>query len=268
MKRTSQPIIALTTDFGTRDAYVAAMKGVVLSLAPEARIIDITHEIEPQNVLHGAFVLWQVWPWYPPGTIHVAVVDPGVGTARRILLGKYGGRFFIGPDNGVVTFLQREVQLEEMYVVENRRYFLPTIATTFHGRDILAPVAAHLSLGITPKEFGRATTHIEMLPVERRARDTSEGLIGSVIHADRFGNLVTNIAAEQLGRFQCGDSAPEVYMNNEPIGPVRAAYAEVAIGEPIALFGSSGLLEIAVGRGSALLRFGAGGCVEVKLRRA
>lgn len=259
-------IITLITDYGTRDQYVGALKGVILSIAPSVRVVDITHDIEPHNVLHGAFVLWQIHPWYPRGTIHLVVVDPGVGSDRRIILGRYGGQHVIAPDNGLVTLIHREMPVEAVYVVENRRYFLPHISTTFHGRDIMAPVAAHLANGLDPRECGRGTDRLEILPVAYRAEVDGDVVRGSVLYADRFGTLITNINEDQLPVSRVGPCKFDVLVNGTNIGPVRSAFFDVAQGEPVALIGSSGMLEIAINRGSAVERFGPAAAVRIEVR--
>ena len=249
-------IITLTTDYGTSDAYVGALKGVILSIAPTVQIVDITHDIEPHRVSHAAFVLRDIWLWYPPGTIHLVVVDPGVGTDRRILLGQYDQQFIPAPDNGIVTFVHREQTAEAVYVVENRKYFLPQLSNTFHGRDVMAPVAAHLANGVNPREFGRLTDHVEMLSLSYRAEVTDEGIRGSVIHVDRFGNLITNIHENQLGTDDASARQKQVKVNNVNIGLVRTTFSDVSTGEPLAIIGGSGLVEIAVNRGRAIDHFG------------
>ena len=258
--------MTLTTDFGTRDHYVGALKGVMLGIAPDIRIIDITHDIEPHNVLQAAFVLRQIWSFYPAGTIHLAVVDPGVGSDRRIILGQYAGQYVIAPDNGSITLVHREVLAEAMYVVENRHYFLSRVSATFHGRDIMAPVAAHLALGTKPSEFGRAIDRVELLPVTYRAESTTEGLSGRVLYVDRFGTLVTNIWREQLGGAGVSGEGAEVLVNDVSIGPICSTFFDVASGATVALIGSSELLEIAVNRGSAVGRFGPPESVRVIVR--
>ncbi len=248
-------IIALATDYGTRDGYVGAVKGVILRIAPSATIVDVSHEIEPFNVGDGAFVLRQAWPWFPEGTIFVAVVDPGVGTARRILVGEFEGRFLVAPDNGLVTWVHREFRCEAMHVAEDRRYFLPELSSTFHGRDMMAPVAAHLANGVRPRSFGRATNQVEILPIPRRAARTSEGLLGRIVYVDRFGNLVTNVGREQLAPGS-PDESWVVSIGGESVGTVRSTFADVAVGSPIAYVGAAGLLEIAINQGRAVDRFG------------
>ena len=249
-------IVTLITDYGSSDYYVGAMKGVIIALAPDARLIDITHDIQPHQVLPAAFVLRQIWSSYPPGTIHLTVVDPGVGTGRRIILGCYDERYVIAPDNGLLTLVHRDLPAEGLYVVEDRRFFASELSSTFHGRDIMAPVAAHLANGVDPCEFGRMTDRLEMLPVHHEAERTDEGLRGSMLYVDRFGTMVTNIHQDQIVGLPAPRGACEVCVNGVPIGPVRSTFCDVDEGEPVAVIGSCGLLEIAVNRGSAVNRFG------------
>ncbi len=260
------PIVTLITDFGTRDYYVAALKGVILGIAPDVRLVDLTHEVEPHNILHGAFILRHVWPWYPAGTIHLAIVDPGVGSERRIILAEYAGRYVIAPDNGLVTLLHREMPAEAMFVVENRRYFRAELSATFQGRDIMAPVAAHLAGGVSPKEVGRVTDGPEMLPVADRAQSSDRGLTGQVLYVDRFGTLVTNVRAEQLEEPRGSSRGWEVFVNDTSVGPIRSTFADVSQGDPVALVGSCGLLEIAVNQGRAVDRFGPPDSATIEVR--
>lgn len=257
--------ITLITDYGTADAYAGVLKGVIAGIAPEARIYDITHEIEPYNVIHGAFVLRQIWSRFPVDTVHLAVVDPGVGTNRRVLLGRYDGRYVIAPDNGLITLVHRDFPVESMHVVENRRYFGPNLSSTFHGRDIMAPVAGHLCNEVPVHEFGPVTDRVELLDVPHEAQRTSTGLEGRVIHVDRFGTLVTNVREAQLARGSAPGEA-DVSVNGESIGPIRATFADVPTGSPVALIGSSDNLEIAVNQGSAAAYFGHPGPVSVEVR--
>lgn len=249
-------IVTLTTDYGTHDAYAGVLKGVILGLAPKATLIDITHDVEPFNVRHGAFVLRQVWKWFPAGTIHLAVVDPGVGSGRAMLLAKYAGQFVLAPDNGLVTLLHREFPAEMVRLVEDRRYFLPEVSPTFHGRDIIAPVAAHLVNGLKPHNVGRAAEHIELLPLTHRATLDGSVLRGSVMYVDRFGTMITNIGRDQLVAPRVHQRVPHVTVNGESLGPVRTTFSEVPPGTPLALIGSSGHLEIAVNQGRAVEHFG------------
>jgi hypothetical protein len=258
--------VTLITDFGTRDYYAGALKGVILSIAPGVRVIDISHDVEAYNVLHAAFLLRQIWPWYPRGTVHLAVVDPGVGSSRRIILGQYEGRYVIAPDNGLVTLVHRDFPSEAMHVVENRRYFMSEVSATFHGRDIMAPVAGHLANGIRPGEFGQATDNLELLPVASRADTVGNELVGLVLYVDKFGNLVTNIGPDQLAP-PCGLHREwEVLVNGHSIGPIRTTFSDVALGESAAVLGSSGLIEIVVNQGSAAERFGPPESIQVSVR--
>ncbi len=259
-------MITLLTDYGLRDYYAGELKGVILTIAPEAQIVDITHDIDPFNVQQAAFVLQRIWARYPAGTVHLVVVDPGVGSDRRVILGQYAGRYVVAPDNGLVTWVHREYGAEAMFVVEDRRYFLPQISSTFHGRDILAPVAAHLANGVQPRAFGRMTDRLEMLPIPHRATAAEGGWLGSVIYVDRFGTMVTNIRDGQLCAPR-GDVRPwDVLVNGISIGPIRSAFGDVATGSALAIIGGSGFLEVAVNQGSAAERFAPLENVRVEIR--
>lgn len=257
MSQTLTPVVTLTTDFGTTDHYVGCMKGVILSLAPAVRIVDITHEIEPRNLIQGAFVLRHSWAWFPPGTIHVVVVDPGVGTDRRIIVGRYDGQYVVAPDNGLITFLHRDLTTEAMHVVENRRYFLPRVSNTFHGRDIMAPVAAHLANGVKPHLLGRPTERVEVIPLEHRARSVGNSLHGRVLYTDHFGNLITNIRAEQLSDLGKSMDRVEVTVGERSVGSIRTAFADGEREKLLAIIGSTGMVEIVVNQGSAADLLGA-----------
>ncbi|MBN1512657.1 MAG: SAM-dependent chlorinase/fluorinase [Phycisphaerae bacterium] len=260
------PLITLLTDFGTRDHYVGVLKGVICQIAPKATLVDISHDVAPQNVIQAAFVLRQVWSWYPRGTVHLAVVDPGVGSARSILAGQYAGQYVVAPDNGLLTFVHHEFPLEALHVVQNPRLFLQTISSTFHARDIMAPVAARLATGLRIEEVGPPTDRLEVLQLARPEFLPAHSLRGAVLCADRFGNLITNISADDLAPTLRRRPGAEVFLDGVCLGPVRSHYAEVPPGEPLALVGSSNLLEIAVNRGSAADRFQPkpAACVEVR----
>lgn len=255
--------VTLITDFGTRDYYVGAMKGIIFGVTPAVRIIDITHEIEPYNVLQAAFILRQIWCCYPPETVHLVVVDPGVGSDRRIILGQYAGRYVVAPDNGLVTLVHSDMPPESMRIVENRGYFGAIQSATFHGRDIMAPVAAHLAGGVSPDEFGRATDQLELLPVTHRAKAAGGRLFGQVLFVDGFGTMVTNIHREQLeGEHQAGWGGV-VMVNGQAVGPIATTFSDSAVGEPVAFVGSADLLEVAVNRGRAVDRFGPPGSAQI-----
>ncbi len=249
--------IVLLTDFGLKDHYVGVMKGVIADLAPEARVIDLLHEVPPQDVFAGAFHLWTSYRYFPAGSIFVAVVDPGVGTKRRGLLLEAHDRFFIGPDNGLFTLVLDETEDFRAFSLENSRFFLPKVSHTFHGRDVFAPCAAHLFRGEDPEEFGPPVRDPVRLPVPP-LREEPQRLIGTVIHVDRFGNLITNIPAARLPR-----PPKAVIFRGERI-PFRRTYGEAPPGTPLALVDSDGLLEIAVSGGSAYERFGREGEVVVE----
>jgi len=245
-------IITLTTDFGTRDAYVACLKGVILRIAPAARIVDVSHDIQRHNVLHGAFVLRQLVDWYPAETVHVAVVDPGVGTDRRIVVARAAGQFVVAPDNGLLSLLQLDKVIDEVHVLENPAMALPKISHTFHGRDLMAPAAAHLAAGARLGDVGPATDHIEVLRLARAERLAEGAVAGRIVHHDAFGNLITNIALDDLAPLIRVHPDAHVHLESRDLGPIRRTYADVAPGQPLALIGSSRQLEIAVNAGSAL----------------
>lgn len=244
-------IITLTTDFGTRDGYVAAMKGVILALNPNARLVDISHEIEPQNVAQAAFVLGTTCPFFPKGAIHIGVVDPGVGTDRKALLLETAMGSFLGPDNGIFSHVIEASPEYRAISLTNPKYWRKPVSRTFHGRDIFAPVAGYLSKGIAPKEFGEAITPLVTFPVNRVER-TDDALLGEVIYIDRFGNLVTNIRERDLPP-EIGRVVVEV--GGHTIRGLSPSYAQG--GELLAIVGSSDTVEIAARDGSAAAQLGA-----------
>lgn len=258
-------IIALLTDFGMQDHYVAAMKGMILQINPKVTLVDITHDIAPQGVLEAAFILRQTFPYYPAETIFVAVVDPGVGTSRRILAARYNNRVVLTPDNGLLTFLHRDAQLQEIRVVENRQYMAATLSATFHGRDIFAPVAGHISRGVALDRLGAPADRVEILGIARPEWSRDGSIAGQVIYVDRFGNLITNIAESDLSGPRPQGRGREVVLNGRVIGPVRIAYTDVPAGQPLALIGSTCMLEIAVNGGSANRALDAGRGASVRV---
>lgn len=238
-------IISLLTDFGERDGFVGTMKGVILGIEPRATIVDISHEIERQDVDAGAFVLRNSYRYFPKGTIHVVVVDPGVGSARRVLCVQVADYLFLAPDNGVLKYIFHEHPEAPVIAVTNRRYFLPEISQTFHGRDIFSPVAAHLATGVAPAKLGDAVTDYlrGALPL---FDETSEAISGEIVYVDRFGNLISNISGDRVAGKRL-----EVAISGRVISGLSRSYAESTPGEPLALIGSSGFLEIAVNLGDA-----------------
>ena len=253
------PIITLTTDFGLQDPYVAAMKGAMLTVNPAARLVDVSHTIRPQAIEQAAFVLAAAWPYFPPDTIHVAVVDPAVGSERRALAVRAAGATFVGPDNGVLSAALPDdaraaandspapVGLPEGYravSLANERFFRTPVSTTFHGRDIFGPVAAHLSLGVALEELGEPVEQINALPPFRARRQPDGSLHGRVLHIDAFGNLITDVRLEDLPSRNA-----VIEVAGRTIHGVSATYGPGT--DVRAVTGSSGYLEIAAPGGSA-----------------
>ena len=248
-------IITLITDFGLDDEYVGLMKGVILSIHPSATIIDITHRIEPQDVEQAAYTLDASYRYFPDDSIHLVVVDPGVGGKRAIVAAKLKQHVFIAPDNGALTLLFGGEELDECIRVDNPEYFLKTISQTFHGRDIFAPVAAHIARGVPLNRIGTATESADLvcLPDLKSSRSADGEIAGKIVTVDRFGNLITNIPAYELQDF-CTNKPGcnlQVRIGGITISGLSNTYESVAVLEPLVLIGSRGYLEIAVNRGSA-----------------
>lgn len=265
--------IVLLTDFGLRDPYVGQMKGAILGIAPAAPIVDLTHDVPPQDIAAAARILRESWRYFPEHAVFVAVVDPGVGTDRACLCVGAAMRWFLAPDNGLLGFLQKEERIECAFRIENRRYMLPEVSSTFHGRDVFAPVAAHLACGADASDLGPSVERIVEIGEPGPTRTPDGSILGEVVHVDRFGNLITNVHARDLRdlAFDQHGSAPLeacglfVSAGEQSIGPVERTYASVAAGSPVALVGSSGRLEIAVNGGNAAqtLALGVGTAVRV-----
>ena len=243
-------IITLLTDFGTRDYFVAAMKGVILSANPAARIVDISHEIPPQDIQAGAFNLLAVYQNFPSGTIHAGVVDPGVGSERRAIITECAEQFFVGPDNGLFSFIVQREGKHRTHQVTNEKFFRHPVSKTFHGRDVFAPVAAALSNGAAPRAFGPlidTIVELQSLTPQQRTDGTVEG---AIIHIDRFGNLITNLTAKDLGSH---DNAVQIDINGRQISSYRQFFAEASVraDELFMLLGSAGFIEIAARNASA-----------------
>jgi len=264
----AHPLITFTSDFGLKDYYVGAVKGVVHSIAPHARLVDISHDIGPQNIVHGAFVLRQIWEYFPEGSIHLAIVDPGVGTNRRIIVGRYAHRTIVAPDNGLVTLVHRDFPVESMIVAQNKRYFLPVVSATFHGRDIMAPIVAHLANGVHAEDLGCTTDRLELLSMATRAETVGGKVVGRALYADRFGNVITNIAEDQVVDSSGRHRAASLLVNGKHSVPIARTFSDVGVHEPVALIGSAGMLEIACNRGSAAERFGPVGDLVVEVQSA
>ncbi len=240
-------IVTLCTDFGLRDGYVAAMKGVILSIAPQVCLVDISHQITPQSVREGAFVLRSAYTFFPSGTVHLVVVDPGVGSERRAMAVQAAEHLFVAPDNGVLAYVLRREQQVQAVSLTNPVYWREEVSETFHGRDIFAPVAAHLALGVPLEDLGKPLEELVQLDLPVPERRSNGTIVGHVIHVDGFGNVVTNIPADMLrdcDRWQ-------VMAGKEWIIGLSSTYASAAKGDLVALIGSHGFLEIAVREGSA-----------------
>jgi hypothetical protein len=244
-------IITLTTDFGEADHYLACMKGIILQIVPTAQIVDVSHVINRHDVVHAAFILRQVFDFFPDGTVHLAVVDPGVGTTRRLIAARYGAQTVLAPDNGLVTLVHRDFVLAELRVIQNTHLFRSEVSATFHGRDILAPVAAQLARGMPLEAVGPMIDQLEMLNLEKVVPLPDGGLEGQVLYIDHFGNLISNIGQDDLARMADGGRGMNVHVGPLRIGPLRRTYADVRPGEIVAVIGSTGMLEVAINQGSA-----------------
>jgi hypothetical protein len=258
------PVITLTTDFGTGDPYVGIMKGVILGINPRAVVVDLCNDVQPQNILQAAFLIGTSHRFFPQGSIHLVVVDPGVGTSRRALLLLTPSASFIAPDNGVLSYVVREGFGEEVpslsggrvalpagyraFSLTNPRYWLHPVSATFHGRDIFAPAAAHLSLGTPPEKLGEEVKDLTWLPIPEPRRE-GDALEGQVLHIDRFGNLITSIPARLLS------GEVEVEIKGRRIVGLSPSYAQG--GDLLAILGSHGNLEVAAREDSAARLLGA-----------
>jgi S-adenosylmethionine hydrolase len=258
-------LITLLTDFNTRDAYVASMKGVILSLNPEVVLVDLTHQIPPQDVQAAALNLAAATPYFPPSTIHLAVVDPGVGSSRRPLAAHCRGHFWVGPDNGLFHLIFRQASPLSIVSLENSVYFRPQVSATFHGRDIFAPVAAHLSLGVDLGRFGPRITDPIALDWPEPWFGL-EAIKGEIIYVDQFGNLISNVRYGELSSWLGGRGA-RLQVGPVAIRSLARTYTDVAPGEFLALVGSHGFLEIACAMANAALRLNAAVGLPVEIRK-
>ena len=254
MRKKTSGIVTLITDFGLQGEYAGAMKGAILKVNPRCQVVDITHQISPQEVLQASFVLKNTYPYYPVGTVHVVVVDPGVGTRRRPIILKKDGHLFVGPDNGVFTFALMAEGKTEGYEITRKEIFLFPLSATFHGRDVFAPVAGHLSLGKDPKYFGRRAKGFARAEWSRPVLKGKK-LLGWILFADSFGNLITNVGREEYDQKLEGRSL-RIKGKGWSIETLSRNYGQTPPGQSLALFGSAGLLEIAVSCGSAQKELG------------
>jgi S-adenosylmethionine hydrolase len=243
------PIITLLTDFGLKDPYVASMKGVILSINPHCTLVDITHQINSHDIKEGAFILGQAYSNFPKGTIHLSVVDPGVGSARKPILIVTKNYFFVGPDNGLFTIALRRERVKHAVILTSQKFFLSEISSTFHGRDIFAPVAAYLSMGVKPESFGPSIKSWHEIPYPDPAMKQGR-LTGEIVHVDAFGNLISNIDRKSLLQFSKGRSLV-AKIGKRTIRSLTKGYWEGRKDELMALVGSGGFLEISVREGNA-----------------
>lgn len=253
-------IVTITTDFGTQDGYVPAMKGTMLSIAPSARLVDVTHEVDPQDVMESAFVLMSAQPFFPEGTVHLVVVDPGVGTDRRAVALRHGDHWYVGPDNGVFPLVLDGNTPDAMVELTNPdTWRTPTPSATFHGRDIFAPAAAHLAAGRRLDDLGTPIDRLEPLHWAQPITDTRT-IQGWIVHVDHFGNCVTNIRRSTVAdAVDLADESPqaedippvEAYVGSSVLDSIHGTYGDVSEEDPLLLFGSTGFLEVAVNGGNA-----------------
>ncbi len=243
--------ITLTTDFGTRDGYVGAIKGVIRSIAPDARLLDISHDISHGRIRQASFLLDNIIEFFPAGTIHLVVVDPTVGSRRRALIVEYKDCLLVGPDNGVFETAYRHSGAWSCHELTESRFMLRAVSNSFHGRDIFAPAAAHLALGVSPGEFGPPLENPVRQSGPRKKLFGDGRIVGSVIHTDRFGNLITDITAAELDTLGCDYSRLRVSLCGKVIRGISSHYAQAGAGELLALVGGTGRLELAVNLDSA-----------------
>lgn len=254
------PCISLLTDFGTKDHFAGTMKGVIKKLNPRADIVDICHEVKPQDVRGAAFLLKCAYNYFPKNTLHVAVVDPGVGSKRKIILVKTKNYFFLAPDNGVLSYVLEKEEIQNVTEITNEKYWLKTVSRTFQGRDIFAPVAAHLSKDVPPRRLGKTIEPCELtLFPSPLPRPRHKYIEGEIIYVDCFGNLITNIPEGALRAFTSAK------INGGKIKTLASSYSGGKPGELIALYGGTGFLEIACVNGNAhkKLRVKAGGVIKI-----
>jgi len=257
-------LITLTTDFGQADHFVGAMKGVILGIAPRARIVDITHEIPPFELGEASFAIAQAWSYFPKGTAHVVIVDPGVGPSRHPILVEAAGQYFIEPDNGVLSMIY-DASPHKVRIISNPKMMRKQVSRTFHGRDVFAPAAAHLANGASPGQFGKIVRDYVRSWLFKPARTNGHVWSGSILKVDRFGNLVTNLHIDAFDEIKTRPF--ELRIGLERIHRLALTYAEVDIGELFAIVGSSGYIEVAANQASAAgkLGCGSGGPVELEI---
>jgi S-adenosylmethionine hydrolase len=244
----TRPILTLTTDFGLTDHFAGAMKGVILGICPAAQIVDISHGVTPFEIAEGAYLIAQAWRYFPKKTVHVVVVDPGVGTARRPILVEAGGHYFLGPDNGVLSMVYLHEKSKVRHVT-NQKYFRHPVSQTFHGRDIFAPVGAHLAAGVPPARIGKLMQDYLKPEFEKPHRAGKRTWIGRILKIDRFGNIVTNFHVSDFGDLATSNFS--LALGPQEVTALARNYAECAAGELCLILGSSGYYEVSLREGSA-----------------
>ncbi len=247
-------IITLTTDFGQGDAYVAAMKGAILGISRHATLVDVSHDVPAQDVAAGAYLLQCAHRYFPPGTIHVAVVDPGVGSRRRGIVVETGGGLFVGPDNGLFGPVYESERVERVVEILNPDLMLPRVSSTFHGRDVFGPVAAHLCEGIPVREVGPPICDWVGLPLWELEAGCG-GLCGRIVHVDRFGNGITNLHRSRI-ETAAGEKALRIQVGERTLGGLSRTYADAPQGQPLVLYGSQDTVEVSINGGSAATELG------------
>lgn len=259
-----KPILTLTTDFGTADHFVGTMKGVILGICPEAQIVDISHEVTPFEIPEGAYLIAQAYRYFPKRTVHVVVVDPGVGTMRRPILLEAAGQFFVAPDNGVLSMIYSQ-EKHKIRLISASRFFRQPVSQTFHGRDIFAPVGAHLAAGIRPAEVGKAIGDYLRPAFEKPIQSGKRTWNGRILRIDRFGNVVTNFHIGDFGDIERRDFS--LAIGAQEITVLARNYAACGPGELFAIVGSSGYVEVSMGQGSAAKVIGcvAGAAAELRI---
>ncbi|HWG58043.1 MAG TPA: SAM-dependent chlorinase/fluorinase [Candidatus Acidoferrales bacterium] len=263
----TRPIMTLTTDYGTGDHLVGALKGVILSINPEVTIVDITHTVLAHDILDGALTIGQAYKYFPPKTIHVVVVDPGVGTPRRPLLVASDQHYFIAPDNGVLSSVYDQTDALHVWHITAEHYFRNPVSNTFHGRDIFAPCAAWLSKSWQTASFGDPITDFTRFALPK-PKSAGNAMKGVVLRVDRFGNLITNLTIADVPALAAADGKLTIRVGSGQVGRVVPTFAQGGSGEPVGVIGSSGFLEIAVNKGSAARVLGAARGAEVTVEPA
>ena len=255
-------IVTLTTDFGLSDHYVGTMKGVILSICPQAQIVDISHDVKPFEIGEGAYAIAQAYRYFPRKTVHVVVVDPGVGTSRRPILMEAAGQCFVAPDNGALAAVYGS-EPHKIRLISNEKYFLKPVSRTFHGRDVFAPVAAHLALGVAPSRMGRIVKDYLRPVFEKPQRTGKRTWTGRILRIDRFGNVVTNFHTSEFPDLEQRNFT--LTLGPCAVGVMARNYAECGPGELFAIEGSAGYVEVSEGQGSAAKRIGceSGAAVEL-----